>query len=201
MRQPHAVPDHELADRGAVCAQGHADAHLLGALLDGVGHQPVNADGGQDQRDGAEDGEQQHVEAFARGGAPHHLVHGSHVRYGKASAGLAQLLGDGCDGLVRVSMGPHQPPQRLDARVERGHTIGDLRLRNDHHRAGIAVKAAVVGVGDDADDLPRRLLELRPDIFADDHLLTDGILLGPELFGHGLIDEHYAGRARRYRFR
>ena len=46
-RQPHAVPDDELANGGAVRAQSHADAHLLGALLDGVRHESVDADGGQ----------------------------------------------------------------------------------------------------------------------------------------------------------
>ena len=40
----------------------------------------------------------------------------------------------------------------------------------------------------------RRLLEVRAHVFADDDLLADGVLLRPELFGHGLIDEHHAGR-------
>jgi hypothetical protein len=29
-------------DHGAVGAEGHADAHFLGALLDGVGHEAVD---------------------------------------------------------------------------------------------------------------------------------------------------------------
>ena len=62
--QPHAMPDYEFATADAVRAQGHADAHLLGALLDGIGHQAVDADGGEQQRDRAEDGQQQHVEAL-----------------------------------------------------------------------------------------------------------------------------------------
>ena len=32
----------------------HADAHLLSALLDGIGHQAVDADGSEKQSDGAE---------------------------------------------------------------------------------------------------------------------------------------------------
>ena len=66
-RQLHALPNDQVANPAAVGSQGHADAHLLRALLDGVGHEPINADGGEHQRGSAEYGEQQHVEAFPRG--------------------------------------------------------------------------------------------------------------------------------------
>ena len=36
---------------------------------------------------------------------------------------------------------------------------------------------------------------VRPHIPADDYVLTYGILVGPELFGQGFIDEHYPGRS------
>jgi hypothetical protein len=64
--QPHAMPDDELANGSAIRSQGHADAHFLLALRDGVRHDAVDADSGQSQRDEAEDAKQQHVEALTR---------------------------------------------------------------------------------------------------------------------------------------
>ena len=64
---------------------------------------------------------------------------------------------------------------------------------HDHERAGIAVEATVADVAYDADDLAGGFFELRPDAFADDDLLADGVFLWPVLFGHGLIDEDDAG--------
>jgi hypothetical protein len=52
-----------------------------------------------------------------------------------------------------------------------------------------------VSIGHDTDDLAGRLLELRADVFANDHLLADRVLLRPVLFSHGLIDENHARRA------
>ena len=52
-----------------------------------------------------------------------------------------------------------------------------------------------MSIGHYADDLAGRLLELRADVFANDDLLADGVLLRPILFGHGLIDENHARRA------
>jgi hypothetical protein len=85
----HALPNHQLADGGAICAERHADAHLLGALLHRVGHKPVDADGGKHQRYSAKNAEQHHVEAVASGGADDDFVHETNARNGKSSAGLA----------------------------------------------------------------------------------------------------------------
>ena len=125
--QPHALPDNELADGGSVCAERHADAHLLGALRDGVGHQAVDADGGEQQRHRAENGKQQHVEALPRRGAPHHLVHRADMRHRESVACDAQLLGDGGNGQVRVAMGAHQPEEWLDIGIGCVVVIRDLR--------------------------------------------------------------------------
>src|SRR6185312_6427302 len=54
--QSHAMADDEIADARAVGAEGHANAHLLRALLHGIGHQAVNPDRGEDERGGSEDG-------------------------------------------------------------------------------------------------------------------------------------------------
>ena len=42
-------------------------------------------------------------------------------------------------------------------------------------------------------DFPPKTSRCQPHILADDHLLTYGILVGPELFGQRLIDERYPG--------
>jgi hypothetical protein len=39
-----------------------------------------------------------------------------------------------------IGMRAHQPDYRADAGHERGHAVGNLRLRRDHERARIAVK-------------------------------------------------------------
>ena len=153
--EAHALPDDEIANAGAVGAERHADAHFLRALLHGVRHEAVDADGGEDERGGSEDGEQEHVEVLARGGVVDDFGHGADAGDGKAAAGLAQLFGDGGDVLVRVAVGADEPDHGADAGVERGHAVGDLAPGNDHERAGIAVEAAVVDVADDADDLAR----------------------------------------------
>jgi hypothetical protein len=95
---PHPLPYNELAYRVAVRTERHADAHLLSALRDGVGHQTVYADGGEQQRHRAENGKQQHIEALSRGGPTHHLIHGADVAHRESSARDAQLLGDGGNG-------------------------------------------------------------------------------------------------------
>ncbi len=120
------MPDDEVADAGAVGAEGHADAHLLGALLDGVGHEAVDADGGEDEGGGSEDGEQEHVEVLTGHGLDDNLGHGADAGDGKAAAGLAKLLGDGGDVLMRVAVGADQPDHGADVGIEGGHAVSDL---------------------------------------------------------------------------
>ena len=179
--------------RRAVGAESHADAHFLGALLDGVGHKAVDADSGQDKRAGAENGEQEHVEVLTRGGVPDDLGHGADAGDGKAAAALAQLAGNSGNIWMRIAVGTDQPDHGADVGVERGHAIGDLRAGNNHERARIVVEAAIANVADHADDLPCGLRELRADAFADEQLLPDGVLFGKEFFHEGFVDEHHAG--------
>ena len=100
-----------------------------------VGHETVDADGGEDECARREDGEQEHVEVLACGGADDDFIHGADVGDREACAGLAELLGDGGDVLVGIAVGADEPGDGADAGYERGHTVGDLRLRNDHERA------------------------------------------------------------------
>jgi hypothetical protein len=123
------------------------------------------------------------------------FVHGPDARQRKAAAGLAQLLGEGGNELMRVAVGADDPAHGNDAGVERGDGVDDLGLGNDHHRSRIAIEAAVVDVANDADDLAGGLFELRANAPADDDLLADGVIFGPEFVGHGLVDEDHTGSA------
>ena len=69
-------------------------------------------------------------------------------------------------------------------------SVGYLCLGNDHERPRIAVQSAVTDVADDTESPAARFLELGPYVLADDDLLADGILLGPELLGHGFIENN-----------
>ena len=61
----HALPDDELLHRARIGAERHAHADLTSALGHGVGHHAVDADGGEQKRDG-EAAEQEHAEPRAR---------------------------------------------------------------------------------------------------------------------------------------
>ena len=54
---------------------------------------------------------------------------------------------------------------------------------------GSRFQSATVNVANDADDLPGGLIELRSNSLADDDLLADGVLFGPEFLGHSLVDD------------
>ncbi len=114
---------------------------------------------------------------------------------GKPAAGHAQLLGDGGNGLVGVAVGAHQPEERLNIGVGRGIAVRDLGNGNHHHGVGWLAEAAVVGVGDDADDLALGSPPVPAYPVPVHDVLADGVFVGPELSGQGLIDESHTGRA------
>ena len=49
-------------------------------------------------------------------------------------------------------------------------------------------------IADDADDLPRRLIEFRSDAFADGDARAQGISFRPKLFGQRLVNDDDAIR-------
>ena len=100
----------------------------------------------------------------------------------------AQLFGDGGNGRVRVAAGSHQPEERLDIGVGCVVVIRDLGNGRDDHGVGRLAQTAVVEVGDDADDRFHPILSPLHDV------LPDGVFVGPEFPGEGLIDEIYSGR-------
>ena len=93
---------------------------------------------------------------------------------------------------MRVGVRAYQPDHRPNARVESGHAIGNLCLRNGHLRKEIPVKSATVNVPHDADDLPCGFVKLRPHSLADDDLLAEGIFLRPLFLCHAFVDQYDA---------
>src|SRR5437667_12641521 len=72
--------------------------------------------------------------------------------HGESSAHAAQLLGDGGNELVRVAAGSHYPEQWLDIGIGCVVVIRHLGNGKDHHGSGRSGQAALVEVGDNADD-------------------------------------------------
>ena len=70
------MPDYERHDATALRAQGHSDADLARPLGASVRRHPVNADGGQLERDDRKYEEKREVEAPAGDGVGDELVHG-----------------------------------------------------------------------------------------------------------------------------
>ena len=89
-------------------------------------------------------------------------------------------------------MGADEPDHGANVGVEGGHAVRDLGAGNDHQRAGSLLRP------------PSRMspttpmiwraasVELRADAFADEELLANGVVFGPEFFLHGLVDENHA---------
>ena len=84
-----ALAEDQAQDVLTLRAQRHANADFLRAQSDAVGHDAVNSDGREDQREGAEDAEKHQSEAARRDGIVHALLHGV----------------DGEDGLVFINRG------------------------------------------------------------------------------------------------
>ena len=76
------------------CAEGHADADLLGVLGDGVGDDAVDAERGEQQAEGGEGGDQQHEEAARRVGVVHESLDGAELGGGLLWIEVAQRADD-----------------------------------------------------------------------------------------------------------
>ena len=148
-----------------------------------------------------EERQQQRVEVLARQRFRDDLVHGAQVSdrdRGVHGAHFALHRGAECERIAR----------RADHPRQRNHTVGQLRdaignlgLRNVHNALAVVGEPGLGHVADDADDLPRRFLELRTEALADHHDLAQGVLLRPVLLRHGLVDHHHQRRAARIALR
>jgi len=135
----HSLSDNHVAKSGSLRTEGHANAKLLGTLLNGVGHDAVNADRSHEQRRAAEDDEQKHVETFAGGSDHDNFFHRADVRDRQPSTTFTQSNGNGLDEGVRFDVGTNDPPEWSDARIERGNLVGHLRNWDVHRGQGILI--------------------------------------------------------------
>src|SRR5229473_189197 len=79
--EPAAAQQHHTEDVARLRAERETDTDFPGALRDGVSHHAVNSDGGERQREGGENAEQQHAEARAGQGAREQLLHAGDFGY------------------------------------------------------------------------------------------------------------------------
>ena len=90
----HSLPDNHVAQIRSLCPKRHADAEFLRTLLDGIGHDPIDSDGGHEQSCGSKDSEKQHIEALTRCIARLDLVHGANMRNRQTAAGIVKSSSD-----------------------------------------------------------------------------------------------------------
>jgi hypothetical protein len=63
----YALADDHVAEVRSLGAERHAHTEFLGALLDGVGHDAIDADSGHQKSCGSENDDEEHIEALACG--------------------------------------------------------------------------------------------------------------------------------------
>src|ERR1051325_2222504 len=95
---------------------------------------------------------------------------------------------------MRVYLGFNNPPQWGNPGIQRGYFIWHLRHRNIHRRERILVESTVVHVANNSNDLPRSFNESRAYVSSNNNAVLQWITFGPELLGHGFIDDYNAGR-------
>ena len=193
--EPHPLQHDHAANILRAGAESDANADFLCALLDRIGHQAIDADGGERESESGEDGQKSHIEIGGGGGFGVDLIHGFDMADGKTAAGVTEgFLDFGAERKGRDS-GANSEFQRRDVGVERGDAVRNLRDGNVHDGRRVAVEATIAGVADDAEDLARGLREFGADAFANGDARADAAVLGPIVLGHPFADEHDAGRA------
>src|SRR3990172_13079962 len=75
-RDPKTASENESEDVAPVGAESHAQSHLALSLADALGDDAVEADSGEKESDGTEDGHHHGAEAILRERAPSDLRHG-----------------------------------------------------------------------------------------------------------------------------
>src|SRR6185369_11190706 len=81
--KPSAFAQHHTADAGALGSEGEADANLIGALGDGIGHDAVDTDAGQREGEDAEADRERGEDTFLLGGGVDLLLLGSDIDEGE----------------------------------------------------------------------------------------------------------------------
>ena len=138
------VPDDETQDVAPGRAERDPHAEFVRALGDAVRNHRVDADGGEDEGDGAEDRHHHPDVRQTDGGVRDHLLHRAHAE----------------NRLLRVDGGELLPNDRYDGGRLAGSHAGDdhhrqrrrLLERNVERRAALVVEPVMQHVAHDADD-------------------------------------------------
>src|SRR5580692_898582 len=101
----HAFADDQFEDLWAASAEGNANSQLVISLSDREGHDAVNADGGQEQRQRGKSSEDEDGKAVAYEGIAYDLIHGADVRHGVIGIDRANGGGDPRGYRAGVSIG------------------------------------------------------------------------------------------------
>src|SRR5579862_3272483 len=156
----------------------------MGALNHGIGNHAIDADGGESEREAAEEAEQQSLEARLRESSVHKLWY-------RANVCNRQILVDGV-GVALDRLGYSRDAQigsdNNDGAPERG-----LREWHVHHRCGSLPEFNVAHIAHDADDFARRLAMGRE---SENEPLADGILIWEIRASHRFADDGDARRGR-----
>src|SRR5437588_8641323 len=88
--------------------------------------------------------------------------------------------------------GAYDPCDRGGAVRQRRDAIRDLRHRDIHHRDGISIEPEIVNVANHADDLAGRFFEFWAVSLPEDDAFSNGVAIGPESPGQGVVDYGYA---------
>jgi hypothetical protein len=161
---------------------------LARAFTDAAGDQGMNADGGEEQRQAAQRGNQQHHDPLPRQRLGTKMVDAANGRQGQLRIDAGHRhpecrIGDG------AVAGLTNDPRRGKPAVDRAQTGGgklrkwqvDRRQRID--RTEILEAAALLHVGGDADDLPRHAV--------DADVLAERLAIPEVPAREGLVDDGY----------
>src|ERR1700735_482322 len=174
------LADDEAKNVAALRAESHANSDLAGTLRNGVGNHTVNTYRRQQERDSSKSFQEQHVEPFRGDGEENDRVQSSNAIKGLIAVDGRNGLLDAGDEGFRSGSGSHDDGDR-SPRI--------LRVRNEKRGTRFIAQRVLMNVPYDADNFhPTRIVITL-------EALADGVLPGPIISRHRLVDDGY-GRGR-----
>jgi len=150
-----ALTKDEAKNVGGRRAESHTNADFAGALRDKIGNDTVNADRGEDQGEGGEDGEERHIGAWDSDRVFDALLHGGDVKNRLPWIGGGKLGANGRNEPAGVLVASDDDRSGVFAKVR----DVDLRIR-------IVVESSIVDITHDTDNsAPRALGSAEADAF------------------------------------
>ncbi|MBW8896117.1 MAG: hypothetical protein JF613_08035, partial [Acidobacteria bacterium] len=143
-REEHGLPDDQSAYHPAWRAERHANADLAGPLRHGVRQHAKNANRGQQQRDGREQGQKKRVEARLRDRSSDDLLQRANIGDRHVRIGCIHRASRRGGNRTRRHGGPENDRYTLH---------GPLTIRQIQLRRLALVEACLLHVADDSDDL------------------------------------------------